>query len=233
MWAKTFENYHLSLHLDDKHDNRGVLLSASAIAKENLSEEMVEIVVRKMKKWNVTKLSIRNFKIDTLNENFMRVNLTVLDLNSSSLKSLPDSISLLKNLTSLHLDDNKLEEFPSSLGSLTNLIAISFSFNLIKRLDPLIFGSLYNLSWIQFECNLIDEPPIFLTLLPNLKRVWITGNPFVERFFPEIFFHGLYYYDLTGLQKINLIKEHLTICSIVSTLPLPISEEIIPNLSLI
>ncbi len=78
---------------------------------------------------------------------------TRLSLIKSSLKILPDQISLFTHVEMLDLRNNQLKELPASLGNLAKLGVLHLSSNQLKELP----ASLGNLAQLQ-ALNLTQQP---------------------------------------------------------------------------
>ena len=82
--------------------------------------------------------------------------LNELDISSSELSKLPESIGNLTNLSWFNIRDNQLIELPESIGSLINLEWLNLRGSQLTAL-PKSIGNLTNLSWINIRGNqLID-----------------------------------------------------------------------------
>ncbi|KAL4586009.1 hypothetical protein LXL04_010639 [Taraxacum kok-saghyz] len=98
-----------------------------------------------------------------------------LDLVSTHIKCLPDSICLLKHLKSLKLKDcQHLEELPKNLGWLENLEELSLSPASIRRLPDSIF-ILKHLKSLELEsCRLLEKLPEDIGQLECLEKLILT-----------------------------------------------------------
>ncbi|KAF9531578.1 hypothetical protein CPB83DRAFT_75971 [Crepidotus variabilis] len=115
----------------------------------------------------------------------------------------PELIPLLKSLTHLDLSSNLLVSVPSGLGDLYNLISLNLKDNLIdsvlgiyrhvgqvlslvlshNRLESICgLERLMALERIDLRHNLMEESSEIgrLSVLPNIRELWVKGNPFVE-----------------------------------------------------
>jgi len=105
---------------------------------------------------------------------------THLDLSSNLLVSVPPGLSALYNLVSLNLSDNMID---SVLGIYQRLGSITF-INLSRNRLESICGleRLTALERVDIRHNILDESAEVgrLAVLPNIKEVWVEGNPLTE-----------------------------------------------------
>jgi len=101
---------------------------------------------------------------------------TVVNLVSKNLTTLPPTIGNLKNLKRLWLSDNELRTLPPEIGNLTNLDTLDVSHNQIRVLPPEI-GNLTKLKYLDLRNNRLTTLPPQIGNLTNLKRLYLRGNP--------------------------------------------------------
>ena len=122
--------------------------------------------------------------------------LSVLDISSNGLRSLPDSIGSLSKLRRLDLKGNKLTSLPDSIGNLVELEWIDLSFNYELKSLPSTLSKCTKLCFIDIsECNYKKFPEV-LTSLPQLQHVECYNN--------EIKTIPMEIYRLKSLVKFNL-----------------------------
>ncbi|MBD3350782.1 MAG: leucine-rich repeat protein [Candidatus Lokiarchaeota archaeon] len=117
---------------------------------------------------------VKNFGF-TLEEGYI----TALNLKSSSLSRLPDTISLLKHLNELHLYDNVFEQIPESVSDLKSLKYIYLSDNDIKSI-PKSFFNLSKLKILEINNNKLSEIPSEIENLTQLIELHLKGNKLVS-----------------------------------------------------
>ncbi|WWC61904.1 uncharacterized protein I303_104490 [Kwoniella dejecticola CBS 10117] len=106
--------------------------------------------------------------------------LKYLDLSNNLLDTLPTSLSSLLSLTALNLSNNVIVSLRSAASVLPGIISLNLSGN---RIDCLIgldqCLTLQRLDIRRNELNEYDEVGR-LAVLPNIKEIYTTGNPFSE-----------------------------------------------------
>jgi Leucine-rich repeat (LRR) protein len=148
----------------------------------------------------ITQLDLSYINIDNLTESIVEslLNLTHLEfliLNSNKLKSLPTNFKNFTNLKSLSLSINEFKEIPLVLCEMTqliklhmirnkisiirpefykliNLVELDLSCNNLTYISPMI-GNLCKLQILCIRSNIIEEIPLELYQLTNLKKLKI------------------------------------------------------------
>uniref|UniRef100_A0A1I8BHE9 Leucine-rich repeat-containing protein 40 n=1 Tax=Meloidogyne hapla TaxID=6305 RepID=A0A1I8BHE9_MELHA len=101
---------------------------------------------------------------------------TRLDLNSSELTSIPNSIQSLTQLTELFLYKNKLSSLPPAVGQLINLRILGLSENSLSTL-PYTLSSLKKLETLDLRHNKINEEiPSVVFQMESLETLWLRYN---------------------------------------------------------
>lgn len=135
-------------------------------------------------------------------------NLSILFLSNNNFRQMPAVIGSFPKLqmvafksnqmTSIHPDalqpqlrwliltDNSLTEIPETIGRCTKLQKFMLSGNQIASLpSETALTNLSNLELIRLASNRLSEPPVqLLQLLPNLRWVALSDNPFLADFRP-------------------------------------------------
>ncbi len=104
-----------------------------------------------------------------------RSKVTLLDLSSKNLISLPSEISELKNLTELDISDNKLTSLPSKISELKNILQLDISSNLLSSL-PIGISELKNLEQFEISSNQLSSLPSEISELKNLTQLNLSYN---------------------------------------------------------
>ncbi|KAI0690539.1 hypothetical protein BC835DRAFT_1364254 [Cytidiella melzeri] len=105
---------------------------------------------------------------------------THLDLSSNLLVSVPPGLSALYNLVSLDLADNMIDSVLGIYTMLGQVLKINLSRNRLESICGL--ERLRALEWVDLRHNMIEESAEIgrLATLPNIKEIWIEGNPLSE-----------------------------------------------------
>ncbi|EIN11652.1 hypothetical protein PUNSTDRAFT_83341 [Punctularia strigosozonata HHB-11173 SS5] len=106
--------------------------------------------------------------------------LTHLDLSSNLLVSVPPGLAALYSLASLDLSDNMIDSVLGIYTHLGSVTALNLSRN---RLDSLCgLERLRALERVDIRHNRVEEAAEVgrLATLPNVREVWVAGNPLVE-----------------------------------------------------
>jgi hypothetical protein len=101
--------------------------------------------------------------------------LTCLNLESNTLKSMPESISKLTKLTELDLGCNKLIRIPHDMSSLTNLTRLDLVYNKLTCI-PTEISALTNLTKLDLPSNKLTSIPTEISTLTNLTELDIYFN---------------------------------------------------------
>ncbi|KAF9644573.1 hypothetical protein BDM02DRAFT_3121667 [Thelephora ganbajun] len=106
--------------------------------------------------------------------------ITHLDLSSNLLVSVPPGLSALYNLVSLNLSDNMIDSVLGIYQRLGSITSINLSKNRLESICGL--ERLTALERVDIRHNILDESAEVgrLAVLPNIKEVWVEGNPFTE-----------------------------------------------------
>ncbi|XP_033216110.1 leucine-rich repeat-containing protein 28-like isoform X2 [Belonocnema kinseyi] len=124
---------------------------------------------------NLTNLYLCGNFIQTLPPEVQYTRLTLLDLNSNRLETIPSSIGNLGTLKCLLLDENLITRIPLSCSQLWNLEYFSISNNRLIIL-PEWLGSLPKLEDLIVDNNFLEELPNRLTLAPELRNISVCSN---------------------------------------------------------
>ena len=105
---------------------------------------------------------------------------THLDLSSNLLVSVPPGLSSLYHLVSLNLSDNMIDSVLGIYQRLGSIISINLSRNRLESICGL--ERLTALERVDIRHNVLDESAEVgrLAVLPNIKEVWVEGNPLTE-----------------------------------------------------
>lgn len=124
----------------------------------------------------ITELNLRSSSIKTLPGEISQLkNLQTLDLGGNQLLSLPHEISRLLNLQTLHLDANQLQSMPLEIGKLTNLQILYLHQNFLQ-LVPAEIGQLLHLQTLYLKDNQIQLVPSEIGNLVNLQSLYLHQN---------------------------------------------------------
>ena len=106
--------------------------------------------------------------------------ITHLDLSSNLLVSVPPGLSALYNLVSLNLSDNMIDSVLGIYQRLGSITSINLSKNRLESICGL--ERLVALERVDIRHNILDESAEVgrLAVLPNIKEVWVEGNPLTE-----------------------------------------------------
>ena len=106
--------------------------------------------------------------------------ITHLDLSSNLLVSVPPGLSALYSLVSLNLSDNMIDSVLGIYQRLGSITTINLSKNRLESICGL--ERLVALERVDIRYNILDESAEVgrLAVLPNIKEVWVEGNPLTE-----------------------------------------------------
>jgi len=106
--------------------------------------------------------------------------ITHLDLSSNLFVSVPPGLSALYNLASLNLSDNMIDSVLGIYQRLGSITSINLSKNRLESICGL--ERLAALERVDIRHNILDESAEVgrLAVLPNIKEVWVEGNPLTE-----------------------------------------------------
>ncbi|KAL0575594.1 hypothetical protein V5O48_006379 [Marasmius crinis-equi] len=106
--------------------------------------------------------------------------LTHLDLSSNLLVSVPQGLGALYNLVSLNISDNMIDSVLGIYQNLGHVLYLNLAHNRLESICGL--ERLRALERVDLRGNLIEETAEIGRLgpLPNIKDVWVEGNPLVE-----------------------------------------------------
>ncbi len=104
---------------------------------------------------------------------------TVLQLFDSQLKTIPKEIGNLINLRGLRLKSNELTELPREIGNLTNLESLSLGGNKLTEL-PKEMNNLAKLRELWIAGNNFSKIPEVIWSLNNLTGLSLSDNNFTE-----------------------------------------------------
>jgi internalin A len=103
------------------------------------------------------------------------VNLQTLNLSSTQISVIPDSIAQLVNLQTLFLNNNQISVIPDSIAQLVNLQTLVLSSNQISVIPDSI-AQLSNLQSLFLQDNQISVIPDSIAQLVNLQTLYLSGN---------------------------------------------------------
>lgn len=102
-------------------------------------------------------------------------NLTLLNLSTTGLDSIPTEIFKLRNLEHLIIENNFIRSIPPEIGLLQNLTELSMNNNRLTTLPPEI-GQLHNLRRLWISMNMIEVLPPEIGQLQNLRTLSAFNN---------------------------------------------------------
>ncbi|MEN8905507.1 MAG: COR domain-containing protein, partial [Clostridiales bacterium] len=103
------------------------------------------------------------------------VNLQTLDLRSTQIKEIPETIIRLVNLQTLYLSSTQIKEIPETITKLVNLKNLDLSSTQIKEIPETIVR-LVNLQTLDLSSTQIKEIPETITRLKKLKVLDISDT---------------------------------------------------------
>jgi len=99
-----------------------------------------------------------------------------INLKSSGVKTLPDSIRLLRNLKTLHLNGNRLKKIPDAIRKIKTLSHLDLHNNILTTLPKWII-ELDRLKILNLANNSFKKYPAVLHKSKSLISTDFTGNP--------------------------------------------------------
>jgi len=156
---------------------------AIGILKDNVDKESM-IKAKSMSEAlknpeNVYELEMKNTSTSLPSEAGQLVNLRVLDISGSQIKSIPKEIENCIQLRSIKANASKLTRIPSSIGNLQKLRNINFAYCQIKEL-PEEFGKLETLWSLGLGSNQLSDLPESISNLKNVQMFGVFDNNFSE-----------------------------------------------------
>ncbi|CAJ1944423.1 unnamed protein product [Cylindrotheca closterium] len=104
-------------------------------------------------------------------------NLEILNLGRNPISELPAELSQVKSLKEIWLDDCQLAgDFPEPLYDLPNLQVLKLPNNQISRVDGSRMTRLTELRVLCLDRNLLQELPLEIQYLSNLKELFVRHN---------------------------------------------------------
>ncbi len=189
---------------------RGDSLALVAIQEANLSSELSWNYDLALDRWyqitlkdgRVDALFIHRKSIDSIPAAIGNLTeLTRLNLNSNSIKTLPVEIWGLPKLVDLDIGGNELTTIPSDIGNFTELTALVLAGNLLTTLPDEIW-SLTKLTKLYLGSNFLGSIPSGISSLTLLTELFI--NKCGLSTLPDEL------WTLTNLRELNLSKNQLT-----------------------
>ena len=104
-------------------------------------------------------------------------NLSVLFLAYNKIEVLPDTMRSLHKLKALYIHDNQLHHIPNWITELNNLEIIDISYNNLFSIPDM--SEMPALVEVDIQENEIDYFPWKLMEKPELKLLFLRGNPFI------------------------------------------------------
>lgn len=130
----------------------------------------------------VLAISLQKMKLDSIPHALTRFkNLKQLDVSKNKLTSLPDFMDQFPQLEVLDLGKNKLSTFPVQICQLGNLRRLIVNRNFFGTL-PECVQYLKKLEYIDFWDTPISDLPEAFTLMPQLKKIDLSGIKFNPAF---------------------------------------------------
>jgi len=96
-------------------------------------------------------------------------------LSHQNIKSVPESIGMLKVLQAIDLKANELTELPESIGNLELLQVLDLSGNRLSGL-PASIGKLFSLRKLDLSHNQLQTLPMELLQCRSLRYIYLQGN---------------------------------------------------------
>ena len=169
---------------------------------ESLSDYLpLEIGSQSWEDNRLTYLNMYSSGIDTIPNSINDLSeLKNLYLSSNPLTNIPESIGELDRLERFYIHTCQIQAVPESFGNLTNLKSIWIYNNQLSSL-PESFGELENLEILKIANNNLDSLPYSFGYLHNLEELDILNNNLTS--LPENF------EELTNLNYLNLFNNNL------------------------
>ncbi len=124
----------------------------------------------------ISALNLSNCGIKTISDSIeILKNLEMLDLTYNKLSKIPDSISRLFKLKNLFLSDNRLETLPDAIGNLLELNQLTLDHNLLKKI-PETMKNLHQLERLSIWGNSLQSLPESIGELGLLKSLGLSFN---------------------------------------------------------
>lgn len=104
-------------------------------------------------------------------------NLELLFLAFNKIRVLPNSMLDLQKLKALFLHHNQILFLPDWIAQFEHLEILDLGFNKLRNLPDL--SKIATLSEVDIQGNNIEEIPMTLLSKKGLKKIFLTGNPFI------------------------------------------------------
>nr|CAI5863456.1 unnamed protein product [Callosobruchus analis] len=143
----------------------------------NLSETTLSELPEKLGSLqNLQTLLLHSNKLGKINGAISSLEkLKVLDLSHNCIEAAPDCLDSLVQLVTLNLSGNKLESFPC-LTKTTRLTVLDLSNNKLKNISNICSESLASLTELKLSHNEIEEIPVTIYKLHQLKMLDLNTN---------------------------------------------------------
>jgi len=144
----------------------------------NLSDNQITFS-NNNKRWNfhyLIEMNLSNNKLESF-PLFVNPVLSKLDISGNFIKMVPGEL-FESSLTLLNLSSNKIKTIPKSFQNMISLERLDISFNELEEAPEL--GNLFMLTNLLLDCNNIKKIPENYKLLDNLEQLSLHNNPIEE-----------------------------------------------------
>jgi Leucine-rich repeat (LRR) protein len=107
-------------------------------------------------------------------------NVTVLNLSTTQLQSIPDTIGNCTQLQQLYLGGNQLRSIPDTIGNCTQLNTLSLDRNQLQRIPDAIGNCVY-LQVLYLGGNQLQSIPDTIGNCTQLQWLYLNENPLTHR----------------------------------------------------
>lgn len=207
---KTFKIHprFLSSILGQFNDLKVVNITESAVNEDPISFSGIEPAgpIFEIRLNLVSPLPLRDFFCSPISRS-----LQLLNLENSSLHSLPEEISkLAPTLRSLNLSNNQLSYLPCSFSHLSRLVQLDLRYNSFY-IFPVCLNSLSMLEELYLDHNSIKEVPDSIVKLSQLKVLTLSNNKLCAVSPPLLKLNNLRRLNLTFNEIANLPSNPITV----------------------
>ncbi|WOH06875.1 hypothetical protein DCAR_0626304 [Daucus carota subsp. sativus] len=149
---------------EEKPQSVDFVLDLSGMSLDSLPNPSINLAL-------ISKLDLSNNNLQSIPESLTArlLNVTVLDVHSNQLTTLPNSIGCLSKLKILNVSGNHLRSLPTTIENCRSLEELNANFNMLTKVTDTIGFELINLKKLSLNSNKLAFLPSSTSHLTNLR----------------------------------------------------------------